>query len=151
MGPSYVLTPLHARIILLLSILLFYQTSISFGQSITSSRCGTTSLLSSFQSTEGLGLASYQSDRFHLTRPSVPGEAGRTGGFGHTYTTAPTFYNSPGGHFKIWYVTTTPDQPGAGRSDPVDADNNGVPDWVEQCADFFDHSWRTVIDTLGMN
>ena len=114
MGPSYVLTPLHARIILLLSILLFYQTSISFGQSITSSRCGTTSLLSSFQSTEGLGLASYQSDGFHLTRPSVPGESGRTG-FGHTYTTTPTFYNSPGGHFKIWYVTTTPDRPGAGR------------------------------------
>ena len=149
MGPSYILTPLHARIILLLSILLFYQTSISLGQSITSSRCGTTSLLSSFQSTEGLGLASYQSDGFHLTRPTVPGEAGRTGGYGHTYTTTPTFYNSTGGHFKIWYVTTTSDRPGSGRSDPVDADNNGVPDWVEQCADFFDHSWRTVIDTLG--
>jgi hypothetical protein len=149
MGRFDILTPFYFRIILLLPILFIYPSSFSFGQSTTSNRCATTSLLSAFQTTGGLKLSSNLSNGFRLTRPSIPGEAGRTGGFGHTYLTPPTFYNSPGGHFKIWYVTTGSDRPGAGRTDPVDANNSGVPDWVEQCADFFDQSWRTVVDTLG--
>ena len=84
-----------------------------------------------------------------LSRPTQPGEAGRTGGFGHTYTTPVTFYDSPEGHFKFWYVTTGTDRPGSGHTTPSDADINGIPDWVERCSDYFEQSWQTAIDQMN--
>lgn len=112
-------------------------------------RCGTAALLQLFQARTSLSISTRRLLDRYLTRPSQPGENLKTGGYGHSYTTTPTFYNSPGGHFKIWYVTTGQDKPGAGRADNPDVDGSGVPDWVEQCAAFFDHTWRTAIDTMG--
>lgn len=148
MGLFYFLTPRYSGITVLLLISLIYP-SITNSQPSPPRRCGTTLLISSLQHQGGLEITGQMAEDLQLTRPTRPGESGRTGGFGHSYTTTPTFFNSPGGQFKIWYVTTTSDRPGAGRTDPVDADNSGVPDWVEHCADFFDQSWRTIIDTLN--
>ncbi|MBM3263131.1 MAG: hypothetical protein FJY97_06845 [candidate division Zixibacteria bacterium] len=83
------------------------------------------------------------------TRPTRPGEDSNTGGFGHSYVPTPVFYDTPEGHFRIWYVTTTDDRPGARRSEPSDADNDGLPDWVERCAEYFETAYRIEIDSLG--
>ena len=56
-------------------------------------------------------------------------------------------YNTPGGHFKIHYTTTGTDaifQPGV-DTHPAD----GVPDYVNRCADFFDSSWAKEVVSLG--
>lgn len=109
-------------------------------------RCGTSFLLES-RTSKNIATQSQQAP--YLTRPTLPGEAGRTGGFGHTYTAPTTFYDSPEGHFRIWYVTAGSDRPGAGRSDPSDADNNQIPDWVESCSEFFEQSWQTAVGNMG--
>jgi hypothetical protein len=119
------------------------------GQPLPSHRCGVLTLLSHYQAHPGAYPGIYRQDRRYATRPTQPGEDTRTGGLGHTYTVTPTFYNTPEGHFKIWYVTTTNDRPGAGRLDPSDADNDGIPDWVERCGEFFETSWQTEMNTLG--
>lgn len=112
-------------------------------------RCGTIHLLQqrvvpgSYQGMLGRGPGNV------LSRPTQPGEAGRTGGFGHTYTTPVTSYDSPEGHFRIWYVTTGTDRPGSGHGVPSDQNSNGIPDWVEKCAEFFEASWTTTVDDMG--
>jgi len=56
-------------------------------------------------------------------------------------------YNTPSGHFKIHYTTTGTDaifQPGVDIH-PAD----GVPDYVNRCADFFDSAWAKEVDSLG--
>lgn len=112
-------------------------------------RCGTMSLLEPLPTNASVfSRVGRQAPRY-ATRPSLPGESIQTGGLGHSYTVTPTFYNTPAGHFKIWYVTSTGDRPGAGRVNPVDADNSGVPDWVEKCGEFFETSFSFEIDTLG--
>ena len=53
-------------------------------------------------------------------------------------------YISPSGHFKLTYSTT------GGSGVPPDDDNsNGVPDFVEWCADYMDTSWAVEIDYWG--
>jgi len=82
-------------------------------------------------------------------RPTVPGEGNRTGDLGHTYTVAPEYHVSPGGHFKIWYVTTTEDRPGAGWPELDDADTGTVPEYVRQCGTFLEESRRVIVEELG--
>ena len=84
-----------------------------------------------------------------MGRPTVPGEEGRTDDLGHTYTVEPEYYVSPGGHFKIWYVTTTKDRPGAGWPELDDAGAGGVPEYVRHCATFLEESRRVIVEELG--
>ena len=53
-------------------------------------------------------------------------------------------YISPYEKFEITYSTT-----GTDAVPSADNNSNSVPDYVERIADYFDHSWRVLIDTLG--
>jgi subtilisin-like proprotein convertase family protein len=53
-------------------------------------------------------------------------------------------YISPSGKFELTYDTT-----GANAVPSADTDNDGVPDYVEWVASYFDYSWAYTIDTLG--
>ncbi|HET54196.1 MAG TPA: T9SS type A sorting domain-containing protein [Ignavibacteria bacterium] len=53
-------------------------------------------------------------------------------------------YISPYQKFELTYTTS-----GTHRVPSQDLDNNGIPDYVERVAEYFDHSWRVLIDTLG--
>lgn len=53
-------------------------------------------------------------------------------------------YISPYGKFEISYSTT-----GEHAVSPTDTDASGIPDYVENIASYFDHSWKLLIDTLG--
>ena len=101
--------------------------------------------------TGGLSLSArpHRPDQVTLGRPTVPGEGNRTNDLGHTYTAEPEYYISPGGHFKIWYVTTTEDRPGAGWPELEDGGGSGIPEYVRYCADFLDESRRVIVDELG--
>ncbi|MGB8657647.1 MAG: MXAN_6640 family putative metalloprotease [Candidatus Zixiibacteriota bacterium] len=56
-------------------------------------------------------------------------------------------YDSPAGHFKLHYTTSGENAVYAADLDVRPAD--GVPDFVNRCAEFFDHAWTYEIDTLG--
>ncbi|MCX8010543.1 MAG: T9SS type A sorting domain-containing protein [Ignavibacteria bacterium] len=51
---------------------------------------------------------------------------------------------SPYGKFELTYSTTGPN-----AVPSADNNSNGVPDFVEWIADYFDYSWKFSIDTLG--
>lgn len=53
-------------------------------------------------------------------------------------------YDSPGGKFRLTYETTGPN-----AVPTADNNGNGVPDYVEWVASYFDYSWAFEIDTLG--
>ena len=54
-------------------------------------------------------------------------------------------YISPGGNFSLTYSTT-----GSGAVPTADVNPaNGIPDFVERCAEYMDYSWTQEIDTLG--
>lgn len=84
-----------------------------------------------------------------MGRPTLPGEGNRTNELGHSYTTEPEYYISPGGHFKIWYVTTTEDRPGAGWPELDDASTGAVPEYVRHCATYLEESRRVIVEELG--
>jgi len=54
-------------------------------------------------------------------------------------------YVSPGGNFRMNYDTT------GGNAVPSTDNNppNGIPDYVEKCAEYMDHSWDLEVDQLG--
>lgn len=52
-------------------------------------------------------------------------------------------YNSPSGHFRITYSTT-----GTNAVPLTDLNANGVPDYVERVAEYFDYSWQREITEL---
>jgi len=56
-------------------------------------------------------------------------------------------YDSPAGHFKIHYTTSGPAAVYAAGVDVNPPD--GVPDYVNRCAEFFDYVWTYELDTLG--
>ena len=56
-------------------------------------------------------------------------------------------HDSPAGHFKIHYTTSGPHAVYAPNADVDPSD--GVPDYVNRCAEFFDYVWSYEIDTLG--
>jgi len=54
-------------------------------------------------------------------------------------------YISPSGIFELHYETT-----GINAVPPDDVNPaNGIPDYVEMCAEFYDTTWQTVIDAVG--
>jgi hypothetical protein len=53
-------------------------------------------------------------------------------------------YDSPGGKFRLTYETTGPN-----AVPTTDSNGNGVPDYVEWVASYFDYCWAFEIDTLG--
>lgn len=50
----------------------------------------------------------------------------------------------PTEHFKIWYVTSEPDAPPL-----TDEDEDGFPDWIEECGQIFEKVRGMAIDSLG--
>ena len=54
--------------------------------------------------------------------------------------------DTPSGHFRIHYTTEGID---AVYQKDVDNDGNGVPDYVDSCAEFLDYTWSFEVDTLG--
>ncbi|UCE18103.1 MAG: choice-of-anchor D domain-containing protein [Gemmatimonadota bacterium] len=78
----------------------------------------------------------------YLLRPT---EAGQDPSWGHAYTTDPEFYDTPSGHFRIWYVRTTDDAPDSIDVNPRDT----VPDYVNDCGAIFDYVWTREVDALG--
>lgn len=54
--------------------------------------------------------------------------------------------NTPKGHFKIHYTTVGVDSVYQAHTDN---DHNGVPDYVDNCAQILDYVWAKEIDTLG--
>ncbi|MGB2698153.1 MAG: MXAN_6640 family putative metalloprotease, partial [Candidatus Zixiibacteriota bacterium] len=69
------------------------------------------------------------------------------------YTERPDFsphteytFDSPSGHFKIHYTITG--EAAVYRSD-IDENQDGIPDYVNQCAVILDHVWSKEIDSLG--
>ncbi len=64
-----------------------------------------------------------------------------------TYSTTKKIYDTPGGHFRIHYVTSTVDSVYKSSVDtsPVD----GYPDYVNFVGAVMDSMWRKEVDTLG--
>jgi hypothetical protein len=56
-------------------------------------------------------------------------------------------FDSPAGHFKIHYAKSGPNAVYAPNVDKNPLD--GVPDYVNRCAEFFDYAWIYETDTLG--
>jgi len=53
---------------------------------------------------------------------------------------------SPSGKFRIHYTTF-----GVDKVNSEDKNNNGIPDYVELAAEYFDHSHSIIVDSLGYN
>lgn len=78
----------------------------------------------------------------YLLRPTEPGQEPFL--YGHSYSVPAVYYDSPGGHFRIWYVTSTGDSPA-----PVYTHGDTIPNWIHLCAQVFDHVWEVEVDSLG--
>gem|GEM_PF-6384033 len=63
----------------------------------------------------------------YLLRPTEPGQEPFP--YGHSYLVPAVYYDSPGGHFRIWYVTSTRDSPA-----PVYTHGDTIPDWIDTLA-----------------
>ncbi len=84
--------------------------------------------------------------------------------FKRTYTTSLLFpdsfvvYNSPGGHFEIYYTTRGPDSVsivdtyGYSSSPPYiqTSQPNGIPDYIDETAWALDSTWRMEVVRFGM-
>ena len=142
--------PTFSRILTSLVVLLSVPTV--FAQTPPDQRCGTLHVHPfAHAQTGGLSLAArpHRPDQVTLGRPTVPGEGNRTNDLGHSYTAEPEYYISPGGNFKIWYVTTTEDRPGAGWPEFDDAGSGAVPEYVRLCATYLEESRRVIVEELG--
>jgi hypothetical protein len=64
-----------------------------------------------------------------------------------SYTVAESTYNTPGGHFKIHYVTSSVDSVYQSHVDVSPAD--GIPDYVNLVGTILDYVWAKEVDTLG--
>lgn len=63
----------------------------------------------------------------------------------HPRSAATSSYISPSGLFELHYETTGPDAVPLDDVSPA----NGIPDFVEMCADVYDSSWTTEVTELG--
>jgi hypothetical protein len=54
-------------------------------------------------------------------------------------------YISPGGNFRLTYETTGGNAVPSADTDPA----NGIPDFVDNCAEYLDYSWSYEVGTLG--
>ncbi len=141
--------PLLERLMLTCFAVMITQSG-AFGQTPPTQRCGTLNTPPfAHQPPDGLTARPYRFEQAPSGRPSLPGEGDRTNELGHSYTAVPEHFISPDGHFKIWYVTTTEDRPGAGWPELDDENNNAVPDYVEYCATFLDESRRVIVEEFG--
>jgi len=95
------------------------------------SKCGTELVKEYRQNIAKLSVSAITEIESYLNRP-----------FQKTATSST--YISPSGKFELTYDTT-----GADAVPTADSDNNGVPDYVEWVASYFDYSWAYTIDTLG--
>jgi hypothetical protein len=93
-------------------------------------KCGTSIMLELFMVKDKLSPETIELLRAYLTRPSLQKS-----------------YNTPGGHFKIHYDTTGTNAVYHSLEDnnPV----NGIPDYVDRCAEIFDYVWLKEVDTMG--
>jgi hypothetical protein len=64
-----------------------------------------------------------------------------------TYSTTEKTYDTPGGHFRVHYVTSTSDSVYKSHVDVSPAD--GLPDYVNFVGGIIDSMWRKEVDTLG--
>jgi hypothetical protein len=64
-----------------------------------------------------------------------------------TYSTTEKTYDTPGGHFRVHYVTSTVDSVYKSSVDTSPAD--GHPDYVNFVGAVIDSMWRKEVDTLG--
>ncbi len=78
----------------------------------------------------------------YLQRPTEPGQEPPI--YGHSYSVPAVFHDSPGGHFRVWYVTSSQDSPA-----PIFTHGDTIPDWIHLCAQVLDHVWEVAVDTLG--
>jgi len=78
----------------------------------------------------------------YLQRPTELGQEPFS--YGHSYLTPAVYYDSPGGHFRIWYVTSTNDAP-----ELVYSYGDTIPDWIHICAEVLDRVWTIEVDTLS--
>ena len=142
-------SPLFNRL-MLTCLAVMVTHSGAFGQTPPTQRCGTLHA-SPFdhQPSNELTARPYRPGQAPSGRPTLPGEGDRTNDLGHSYTAVPEYFISPDNYFKIWYVTTTEDRPGAGWTELGDENNNDVPDYVEYCATFLDESRREIIEEMG--
>ncbi len=153
MDRSYPTFPFFKRLFLTFSVGTIIHSGV-FAQAppAPTQRCGTLQAHPFAQPQAGglsLSARPHRPDQMTLGRPTVPGEGNRTNDLGHSYTAEPEYYISPGGHFKIWYVTTTEDRPGAGWPELDDAGDGAVPEYVRHCATFLEESRRVIVEELG--
>ena len=78
----------------------------------------------------------------YLQRPTESGQ--EPFAYGHSYLVPALFYDSPGGHFRIWYVTSTDDAP-----ELVYSYGDTIPDWIHLCAEVLDHVRTVEVDSFG--
>jgi hypothetical protein len=78
----------------------------------------------------------------YLERPTELGQ--EPFAYGHSYQVPAEAYDSPGGHFRVWYVTSTSDAPELTYSH-----GDSVPDWIHLCAQVCDRVWQAEVDSLG--
>jgi hypothetical protein len=78
----------------------------------------------------------------YLQRPTEQGQ--EPFAYGHSYLVPAVYYDSPGGHFRIWYVTSTDDAP-----ELVYSHGDTIPDWIHLCAEVLDHVWAVEVDSLN--
>jgi len=92
-------------------------------------KCGTSVMLELNMVKEKLSPEARELLRPYLARPSL------------TYT-----YNTPGGHFKIHYDTAGTNAVYHPSEDVNPA--NGIPDYVDRCAEAFDYVWVKEVDIM---
>jgi hypothetical protein len=85
--------------------------------------------------------------RFEELRPTLSAETVKTFESQIVRVSAPdkATYLSPLGHFNLTYLTTGTDAVPTTDTDPA----NGIPDYVERCAEYMDESWEVEIVTMG--
>ena len=93
-------------------------------------KCGTELIQQFYQNREELSQRSIDLIESFLERPFLKTESLAT-------------YFSPSGKFELTYSIS-----GTHAVPSADANSNGVPDFVEWNADYFDYSWKFSIDTL---
>jgi len=85
----------------------------------------------------------YNKIKNHLD-PKVVNEIESVIGFENRFNITASTYISPDGKFEITYETS-----GTNAVPTKDSNLNGIPDYVENIANYFDYSWRKLIDTMG--
>lgn len=93
----------------------------------------------------GASLAQGLSNRCGFTDRSAPDIRGKISeGVQQLRPSLPTFLDSPSGRFRVHYTTD-----GSDAVPRIDANGDGVSDYVEECIASLELAWRVEVDTLG--